>query len=149
MVFSSGTVCASLAVEEYLQEMNICCGVSGRVRIWIGCLKLSQEWWKQTKAGTWEVVEKTRTAFTLWLGLMWRKGRIADHYGVSFASPVPFDCTPHWSLEWNIMLSLKPGHTSCAPSHLGSTKTQEQTRAGIIASSVIIVWIFHLLLARV
>lgn len=41
MVFSSGTVCASLAVEEYLQEMNICCGVSGRVRIWIGCLKLS------------------------------------------------------------------------------------------------------------
>lgn len=32
------------------------------------------------------------------------------------------------------MLSLKPGHVSCDPSYLGSSETQEWTRAEILTS---------------
>lgn len=137
MVFSFGLVCASLAVEKsifrrWTSAVEFLVGWEYELAAWNSV----QEWWERIRAATGKVAEKTWTAFTLWLGLMWWKGRIADHYGVPFASPVPFNCTPCWSLEWNIMVSLKPGHTSYAPSHLGSTKTQEQTGAGILASSV-------------
>lgn len=33
-----------------------------------------------------------------------------------------------------IMLPLKPSHVSCAPGYLGSSETQEWTRAEILAS---------------
>lgn len=116
----------------------VCCGVSTRVWLWIGWLKLSLGVVRADQGSSWKAKgENMHCLHTLagaYLNARGGSSWQADHSDAPPAPPVPLDCAACWSQEWNITLSLKPGHVTCAPGYLGSSETKEWTRTGILAS---------------
>lgn len=143
-------VCIFSSREEHFQEMNICCGISGRVRIWIGCLKLSPGVMRADQGSNWEGSRENMNCLHSLVGAYVMEREDSRPLWCPLCITSAFQLHPmlESGMKHHGVPEARP-HKLCSqpPGQHQDTGTDRGRYFSI--QRVIILWVFHRLLARV